>query len=287
MNTDYSYTGLVFPDRRPLLRNVEQMPRFDAGETGLVLSNAWWLASLCQLAYCREDVIAALLPRVGLQLVATFNGASTQGFLARGDGFAFLVFRGTEFMVWLDLWTDAQFELTPMALQPEVHSGFRAALNEVWPAVTQALDALAAEGLPVWYTGYSLGAALATLAAARRAPMSLVTFGSPRPGNLDFMHQLDELPVYRFVNCCDVVTGTPPTALGYWHVGEQVFLTAQGHVLRDPEPWHVARRQVLGQLLYQARLPWLHPGMVKSRGLADHAILNYIAALEYAVLAAR
>ena len=35
------------------------------------------------------------------------------------------------------------------------------------------------DGLPIWYTGHSLGAALAILAASRKRPAALATFGAP------------------------------------------------------------------------------------------------------------
>lgn len=281
MKTDFSYEALFFPDRRPLFHGFEHMPAFDPTHTTYSLANAWWLASLCQLAYCQDCEVELELLRVGLRLERYFYGQSTQAFLVGGPGFAVLVFRGTEIKQWLDIWADAQFHLTPMRAVPEVHSGFQDALDEVWSDVLETFDQQQAAGVPIWYTGYSLGAALATLAAARRPPTALVTFGSPRVGDLDFARLLHDLPIQRFVNCCDVVTQAPPPALGYWHVGELDFISAAGHVLRSPEPWHVARRRLAGQALYQAKLPWLRPNMVKTRPVADHAIVNYIAGIEH------
>lgn len=281
MKTDFSYEALLYPDRRSVFAGFESMPPFDPGHTGYSLANAWWLASLCQLAYCQDRKIELELPRVGLRLERYLDGKSTQAFLACGDGFAVLVFRGTEIKQWLDIWTDAQFKLTPLRAVPEVHTGFQDALDQVWPEVEEALDQQQAAGLRVWYTGYSLGAALATLAAARRPPAALVTFGSPRVGDLDFVRLLQDLPIHRFVNCCDLVTQVPPPGLGYWHVGELDLISAAGHILRNPESWHVARRQLVGQAIYQARLPWLRRGMVKNRPAADHAIVNYIAGIEH------
>jgi hypothetical protein len=280
MKTDFTYDALFFPDHRPLLANAEHMPPFDPNHTGFSLNNAWWLASLCQLAYCQDCQIGQELPRAGLRLERSFCGPSTQGFLASGNGYAVLVFRGTEIKQWLDIWMDAKFHFAPMRAIPKVHKGFQDALDEVWPEVQEALDQQQATGAPIWYTGYSLGAALATLTAARRPPAALVTFGSPRVGDLDFVRLLHDLPIHRFVNCCDVVAQAPPPAFGYWHVGELDFISATGHVLRSPESWHVARRQLAGQALYQTRLPWLHRAMVKNRLAADHAIVNYIAGIE-------
>ncbi len=80
------------------------------------------------------------------------------------------------------------------------------------------LDGLCGDGSRrVWFTGHSLGGALATLAAGRyeRAP-EVYTFGAPRVGDGEHVKSLDT-PVYRFVNggtrCrssrCGDHTGTP------------------------------------------------------------------------------
>jgi hypothetical protein len=280
MHYDFRYEALYYPDRCPVFTGFESMPPFDPCVTGYSLANAWWLANLCQLAYCQERDIERELARVGLNLQCSCSGKSTQGFLATGDSFAILVFRGTEIEQWPDVLADAEFILTPMRGVPEVHAGFQKALNEVWPAVTVALDAAAAQGLPIWYTGYSLGPALATVAAARRPPAAMITFGSPRVGEEDFARLLQDLPIQRFVNCCDIVTQVPPLSFGYVHVGQMDFITSHGHVLRDPESWLVARRRLIGEIEYAAKLPWLRRGMVKLRPVADHAIVNYIAGIE-------
>jgi hypothetical protein len=279
MHNDFSCNALFYPDRCPVFAGFESIAPFDPHTTGYSLANAWWLANLCQLAYCQDCDIARELERVGLCLQHSCCGQSTQGFLTTGPDFAILVFRGTEIEQWPDVLADAEFILTPMRGAPEVHAGFQKALNEIWPEVLAALDEVMAQSLPVWYTGYSLGAALATLAAARRPPAAMVTFGSPRVGEDDFVRLLQDLPIQRFVNCCDIVTQVPPLSFGYMHVGQMEFITSHGRVMRNPESWHVARRQLVGQIEYVAKLPWLRRGMVKLRSVADHAIVNYIAGI--------
>src|SRR5262249_54451343 len=104
---------------------------------------------------------------------------------------------------------------------------------------------------PVWLTGHSLGAALATLAAARWAAghrvQGLYTFGSPRVGNAAFAATVPG-PCYRFVNNNDVVTRLPPPGLfaGYRHVGVLKYIRTDGVIVEDPAPEGVARDRLAG-----------------------------------------
>ena len=102
----------------------------------------------------------------------------------------------------------------------DVHEGFRKALDSVWGEIEAELELLP-ENCPVFYTGHSLGAALATLAAANHPPRALYTFGSPRVGNQLFVDSLNKVPIYRIVDDEDFVANLPPGGMGFQHAGEE------------------------------------------------------------------
>ena len=94
---------------------------------------------------------------------------------------------------------------------------------------------------PVYFTGHSLGAALATISVARFQGVNcaLYTFGSPRVGDDRFVRAvLQKTPkVFRFINCQDIVTQIPPeVALKnyYRHVGEERYINRTGAILDHP-----------------------------------------------------
>jgi triacylglycerol lipase len=248
----------------------DPLPRFDPSVKGYDWQNAWWLAELCRVVYrhdAEEDTQpplparSAFLGKAGLRQVAFFNDATTgtQAFLVRSErppNFAALVFRGTE-QDPRDFVSDITFPRVPFAGgSGTVHGGFLQALESVWGAISKAISGLE---LPVFYSGHSLGAALATLAAARRRPFALYTFGSPRVGDSAFAAALSEVPVFRIVDGADVVTQVPPEGLGFSHVGEVHRLS--------PPPGPSPLKHPLDCLrsIFGPRPP-----------LADHAPINYV-----------
>ncbi len=275
MQHDYSQKALYNPETKPVFVGVDRMPPFDDQATDFSLVNAWWFSNMSHLSYSEESEVKQALAKVGFQLVEFFSGKSTQGFLAINDHTAVLAFRGTEPEIAEDLKTNARFLLDRFTVGTHVHKGFLRALDEVWDQVALSLEALEGRGVRVWYTGHSLGAALATLSAARLKPDGLVIFASPRVGDEAFTDLLQGVPVHRFVNCTDIVATVPPKVFGYEHVGRPFFLTARGKLLTNPGRWTKRRHKVSGLLGYAAQFSWFRRGMVKVRSVVDHSILNY------------
>lgn len=150
---------------------------FDHQATGISLVNAWWLAETAALVYADEDFVGRHLDRAGFGTLKHFCGNNTDCFVASNDRAALVAFRGTELRprnkgkdfrpVLANIVTDVNLRLIPSGRCGRVHSGFQTALNEIWDELLDYMRALHLSGLPLWATGHSLGAALATLAADR------------------------------------------------------------------------------------------------------------------------
>jgi len=212
--------------------------------------NAWWLVEAATLAYSDPDFARTAFARAGLPDVRFFDGKSTQCYVAGNDDFIIVAFRGTELrsrgehaMVY-DVLVDVQVNLVPDEGGGRTHSGFRKALDEVWQdreeegkhitGLKTSLDQLLERRCrPIWFTGHSLGGAVATLAARRYGTArGLYTFASPRVGDAEFRDRFS-LPCYRFANDNDMVCHFPPEGL-YQHVGSLKFIDA-AHRISDEE----------------------------------------------------
>ncbi len=212
------------------------------------------------------------LGHVGLTVhrIGDWSGTAkgTQGFFAFEPEFAVLSFRGTE----KSDWTDSLIDLMAFPVKEDqgsappptpaktlfhlgfrnpllnpfnsteigVHDGFQSALNSVWGDVSNLLADYRNKNpkSPIFFTGHSLGAALATLAIARfnRGGVALYTFGSPRVGNKAFCDRVQnkaDLGIYRFVDKKDFVTTVPPSDMFYSHTSGLMHIDQDGKVGPD------------------------------------------------------
>src|SRR5437763_6906378 len=201
-----------------------RLPPFDPEAKGFSLANALWLIELARLVYRRDNVVpprGSFLRQAGLEEFRFFDDqpTDTQAMLVRstsGPKWAALVFRGTEGNV-QDVITDLRTDSVPIAgNNVRVHDGFERGIAAIWKQIEPELT----QDAPLFFTGHSLGAALATLAAVRHAPRAVYTFGSPLVGNEAFTKTLKDVPIFRVVDDTDAVTFVPPPILGYLHVGE-------------------------------------------------------------------
>jgi hypothetical protein len=206
---------------------------FVANPPDFPLVNVWWMADSALLSYWPPDQAGQIFSSAGLQ--STFvKVASTDCYLAWNDAFVIVAFRGTEPDEWSDVLTDVKIRLVPWTVG-QVHRGFKEALESIWLALAAELAAL--PGRAVWFTGHSLGAALATLAADRFAgTRGVCTFGCPRVGDAIFASAFNAKFAgrsLRYVNNHDVVTHVPPP-IGYKHVDARRMIASDGTISNQP-----------------------------------------------------
>ena len=269
-------------------------PDFESGCCGFRAENAWLLSEFSRLVYLptqgekhREesdrDLRLKVLDKAGFREVASAVRRNNHAALFEcdeGGGFSVLCFRGTmSTKQWL---LNLSTIPAPWDEGCYVHQGFKFLFEEIWPKILPALEKV--EG-PLFFTGHSLGGALATLAATRFAPDALYTFGSPRVGNTGFRESMGEFPNYRVVNGFDVVTSLPYSVdtfapYDFHHAGELHYMAKSGEFLVNPQKEEIPleNERVAAQPL--SFLIDSFKGAQPSVGLIDHAPSRYAAALE-------
>jgi triacylglycerol lipase len=193
------------------------------------VQNAYELVRLCDFTYLETSQIPQALSLIGIDPMAgnyqAFYDPSTQAFAyyVEAGGAAFVVFRGTE-LNWQNIGEDADF-FPSDEIVGQVDDGFQIPVDAVWSEVHDFVIARqATTSLPLYITGHSLGAAMASIATARAlldttngtiAVTAFYAMGSPRVGNQTFANgiadamQADGVFFGRVVNDCDPVTNVP------------------------------------------------------------------------------
>jgi triacylglycerol lipase len=224
--------------------NADGFP-FEPDAPGFSWKNAWWLADAAVLAYVKDwSAVKAALNAAGFDDVRPIGpdaAKSTKGFFASRSGsapFALVSFRGTDK-------DDPRSAASDADIGPAdrdgytVHRGFALALDQVWDSEVRGM--LAGFAGPVYFTGHSLGAALAAIAVTRFSGgrCGLYTIGSPRVGDDRFtsaVHLKTEV-VFRFVNSQDIVTLIPPEVPFrhyFRHVGLEKYIDRHGKIHDHP-----------------------------------------------------
>ena len=289
MERDQLWKALFLPGLADDFFLFGEPPAFCPQKSKYHPPNALLLAELCRWVYntdnevVRSQVSAEPCPnthleKVGLLEERHFMLEQAQASLVRAENGSFhiVVFRGTsKLQDWL---ANLNAPTVRWWGKGTVHKGFMDAFVKIWEQLAPVLQEI--EG-PVFYTGHSLGGALATLTASLRAPQALYVFGSPRVGNRTFAESLEHVAVHRVVNRRDVVSTLPLPGgpLDYTHVGKARRL---GTLAR----WNLLRLFARFRMLWNRR-KFAMETFLQSENLfnpptflMDHAPLNYVRRLE-------
>ena len=230
---------------------------FDPRTTEYSGDNALILADAARLAYKNPTIIKGkIIEEWKFTNFQFCDHDHTQAFIGGNEECIIISFRGTEPKVFGDWITDAKV-LPVDGPGGKVHSGFSEGLGNVWRQLLSCLKEFQNNNQSLWFTGHSLGGALATLAVARmiteqkKTVNGLYTFGQPRTGFEDFAQSFAPLfndKTFRFVNNNDIVPCVPPKKIGYLHVGKLLYFTSRGKLCTRLPWWKILLDKIRGEV---------------------------------------
>ncbi len=229
------------------------------------------LARYSELAYARPEAVRAALPEAE---VTFLDRDHTQAYIIETApgvaGETVVAFRGTQVFAdpsLADMLSNLWFRRRPWD-PGRVHRGYCEALLDI---AQELKGPLYSGRRPLYFTGHSMGGALATLASTLApGPSATYSFGAPRVGDGAFAARLTKL--VRVVHGTDIAPRYP-FPLGYRHGGQAWHLSGEGTLRAGlPQGW-------------QLRLP-LTPATF-ARAVLDHRIGEYARKLALAAMPSR
>lgn len=198
--------------------------------------DAKYALSINRLNYCTYDQIRTFscidCKDLTLKIVHQSPSNHVRVIILTTERFILVGFHGTtkDIKGWMSELTTTKMDFPCSKCQ--VNQDFYHKFSEVVDPVMDALTEVHEQEptLPIYVTGHSSGAALATLFAVQVTIVSpslpithVFTFGSPRVGNLAFATFANTIlgeRWFRVMNQLDVVPSIPPQSFGYHHTGQ-------------------------------------------------------------------
>lgn len=195
------------------------------------LEKSLLFAELSMISYLSEKEVECIVDQLNFNDVHFHDRDGAQAYSFISDTDHVIACRGTEPNQWNDIKADLNALTVIAETIGRVHRGFKQEVDDLWPLLELAL---ADNSKKLWFTGHSLGGAMAVICAGRcllshinSNPRQIYTYGSPRVGNKRYISHVS-LDYFRWVNNNDLVTRVPPLWLGYRHCGKEMYLDAHG-----------------------------------------------------------
>ena len=150
------------------------------------------LAELSSLSYYDPGQIEGSLREIGFTDAQFFDRDGAQAWIFGNEDDCVVACRGTEPHEWNDIRADVNAVAVVTETFGRVHRGFNNEVDDLWPRLETALHD---NQRTLWFTGHSLGGAMATICAGRcflseieSLPYAVFTYGSPRVGDRRFVN---------------------------------------------------------------------------------------------------
>jgi triacylglycerol lipase len=249
------------PIRKDFAGPIEALDRFNA---------SLFFAQTSRISYLQPHAVEAYIPRLGMRLEHFADRDGAQAYIFGNDTDVVIACRGTEPNDWNDVKADVNAVTVLAETIGRVHRGFKREVDDLWP---QLEGVIASDDRTLWFTGHSLGGAMATISAGRCylahipvLPRGVYTYGAPRVGTKRYINSVD-VDLTRWVNNNDIVARVPPTWLGYRHTGRRLYINTYGNV-----------RSMTKQQRVKDRWRGFRQGLKEGKvdHFSDHAIARYV-----------
>jgi triacylglycerol lipase len=237
-----------------------------------LVGNCHRMAVYAQTAYLNSADGVKKFKSLGFTSARLIDIDGAQVYVLSNKNEMVIAFRGTEPTQMSDLAADLNAIPDRGKVGGFVHDGFQTEVDKVWEKLTLAIKKKPANR-PLFITGHSLGAAMATIAASRisKEVDCLYTYGSPRVGSKKFVEKIN-VNHFRHVNNNDAVTGVPFAFLGYRHHTVARYINHYGNI-RPITRWQRIKDKLRGRWAAIKNFQFFD-------GFRDHSMVHYVRCTE-------
>ncbi len=203
------------------------------------LTKALLFAELSMISYHSEQLVRLIANQLNFTEIIFYEKDGSQAYSFINETDHVIACRGTEPNEWNDVKADIDATSALAETVGRVHRGFKQEVDDIWPTLENSLKN---NHKTLWFTGHSLGGAMATICAGRcllshinSVPEQIQTFGSPRVGNKRYINHA-KVNYLRWVNNNAIVTRVPPAWTGYRHTGTKMYLNSKGKLTNPTTP---------------------------------------------------
>ncbi len=195
-------------------------------EENFNLNTARWLLEFSALSYLEniEEINNQLKKCRNINLVKMIKVDDAECLILNHEDILIISFSGTKLSEIDDIITDLKFWKTEFE-KLYVHKGFHDYYYKLkFPVLREILKLNKLKKYQLYWTGHSLGGALATLFGYVYKEGVVYTYGKPKIGNKDFSNEVNRtIKCYRVYNNLDIIPNLPPGFLKYTHEGNEVL----------------------------------------------------------------
>lgn len=161
--------------------------------------------------------------QLGYTLHKKIDKHGVQCYILKNQNICVVVFRGSDEKIdWINNFRARLIKTT----YGHMHRGFK----NLWDKISSDLIKNIPRNSLVYFTGHSLGGALALISSFYIPHQQVITFGSPMVVEKNYPLFLKTSHI-RVVNNNDIVPRLPSKKLGYTHIGKLLYLSYTGELL--------------------------------------------------------
>ncbi|HEX3599717.1 MAG TPA: lipase family protein, partial [Lacipirellulaceae bacterium] len=125
-----------------------------------ILRRSLLFAELSNLSYLSRGEAGILANRIGFPEIRYYDNDGAQAYIFANADDTVVTCRGTQPDDWSDIKADLDLKRAVSETVGWVHRGFKRQVDDLWPRLEQAL---VNNSRPRWFSGHSLGAAMAAI----------------------------------------------------------------------------------------------------------------------------